>query len=555
MAPISDDAAAAIEGATPHGVTDVLLSGTHHTPADQAAAKLLHELNPDDPAAVAVAERAFMRRALRHVAYTGVKQYLDLGCGTLNTGHAGDEVRKIIPDAKVVYVDIDPDCVAIVNEQIAGDPLSVAVQGDIAWPGPIITQRPVRRLFNWAEPVCVILNGSMAHVPDVEHPDRRVKEWRARCVTGSYVILSHPTGDYQPEERLEPIRDLYRRMGMPIHFRPKSVLEHWVWPWHIVHPYEGAPRAEATSLDMFATINPTDSDDAPARWGYGLVAERAQIMTNDLEFNPHIASPARMYDYYLGGGTNFPADVEAAAKVVEAMPTVPAAAKANRRFLIRGLQRMMRHHNIIQLLDLGCGLPTERNTATEALEINAQAKVVCVDIDPIVAAHSKQLLDASPNIRLVTCDFRDSDLIMRNSEYRAVISTSKPIGTMMVAILHFLEDPFPTIREYAQYLPPGSILLISHATRDGLDPESVAEVEDVYSSKATTGIYFRTKAEILDLFERAGFTILPSNASGACEPVLLNEFWPDPDDPDPEDVVEGSKVLAGLMVQKPFEDI
>jgi hypothetical protein len=42
---------------------------------------------------------------------------------------------------------------------------------------------------------------------------------------------------------------------------------------------------------------------------------------------PHIA---RMYDYYVGGEDRYPADAEAAEKVLQALPEVRPAAQANR---------------------------------------------------------------------------------------------------------------------------------------------------------------------------------------------------------------------------------
>jgi len=37
-------------------------------------------------------------------------------------------------------------------------------------------------------------------------------------------------------------------------------------------------------------------------------------------FRPDVPSTARMYDYYLGGKDNFPADREAAERIIAAMP-------------------------------------------------------------------------------------------------------------------------------------------------------------------------------------------------------------------------------------------
>ena len=48
--------------------------------------------------------------------------------------------------------------------------------------------------------------------------------------------------------------------------------------------------------------------------------------------DPTVPSPARLYDYYLGGRYNFPADRAAAKRIIAALPDLPDAAWANRSF-------------------------------------------------------------------------------------------------------------------------------------------------------------------------------------------------------------------------------
>jgi hypothetical protein len=50
------------------------------------------------------------------------------------------------------------------------------------------------------------------------------------------------------------------------------------------------------------------------------------------------ANPARVYDYWLGGRHNFPADRELGAAISALDPAVPAGARANRAFLGRAVR-------------------------------------------------------------------------------------------------------------------------------------------------------------------------------------------------------------------------
>ncbi|MBO0755585.1 MAG: SAM-dependent methyltransferase, partial [Bradyrhizobiaceae bacterium] len=91
-------------------------------------------------------------------------------------------------------------------------------------------------------------------------------------------------------------------------------------------------------------------------------------------------TPARMYDYYLGGKDNFAADREAADKVLAAAPEVRRMAVENRAFLGR-VVRFLAEAGISQFIDVGAGLPTQRNVHEVAQEAVADARVAYVDND------------------------------------------------------------------------------------------------------------------------------------------------------------------------------
>jgi len=105
--------------------------------------------------------------------------------------------------------------------------------------------------------------------------------------------------------------------------------------------------------------------------------------------NPTVATAARMYDFYLSGHDNFAADRIAALQVIEAAPDVPRLAKENRGFLGRAIRFLAGEAGIGQFLDLGTGLPTRGNVHQVAQQVNPAARVVYVDNDPMVLAHSR----------------------------------------------------------------------------------------------------------------------------------------------------------------------
>ncbi|MGH3328724.1 MAG: SAM-dependent methyltransferase [Streptomycetales bacterium] len=116
-----------------------------------------------------------------------------------------------------------------------------------------------------------------------------------------------------------------------------------------------------------------------------------QTLLNRLRKDPGIdptkPSPARMYDYWLGGKDNYAADREAAERVVQVFPEVR---HANRQFLVRTVRYCAEQGD--QLIDIGAGLPTPPNVHEVSREIHPHAGVVAVDNDPVVLNHNQALV-------------------------------------------------------------------------------------------------------------------------------------------------------------------
>ena len=93
---------------------------------------------------------------------------------------------------------------------------------------------------------------------------------------------------------------------------------------------------------------------------------------------PH---PARMYDAYLGGKDNYPADREAVRQVLRTFPEVRAMAAANRAFMQRAVRFLAGEAGIRQFLDIGTGIPSAGNVHEVAGQVAPGAHVVYVDND------------------------------------------------------------------------------------------------------------------------------------------------------------------------------
>jgi hypothetical protein len=196
---------------------------------------------------------------------------------------------------------------------------------------------------------------------------------------------------------------------------------------------------------------------------------------------PH---PARRYDYWLGGKDNFQADREAAEAIAAVFPSIRTAARENRAFMQRAVSFLAAEAGIRQFLDIGTGLPTANNVHDVAQRIAPEARIVYVDNDPLVLAHARALLTSSGEgaTAYIDADVRDPGKILDDPAVRETLDFSQPIALMLVALLHFVEDheePWGIVRRLVAAMPPGSYLVLSHATFDPLDAETIAAMDNV----------------------------------------------------------------------------
>jgi O-methyltransferase involved in polyketide biosynthesis len=264
-----------------------------------------------------------------------------------------------------------------------------------------------------------------------------------------------------------------------------------------------------------------------------------------VDLRTDIPHPARMYDYYLGGKDNFPADRAAAAAVVELLPSAPAGSRANRRFLGRAV-RFAADQGIRQFLDIGTGIPASNNTHEVAQAAAPDARVVYVDNDPIVLTHARALLRGTPEGRTayVDADFRDPDSILTAPQTTELLDFSQPIALLAVALLHFFRDedkPAELLAHYKEALPPGSMLILTHGTGELMDPVIAANIENTYA-KSGLNIVSRKHAEVLDFFD--GLDLVEPGV------VPVHEWRPDGNEDDLKMTREEVAGYGGVAVKR-----
>jgi hypothetical protein len=215
--------------------------------------------------------------------------------------------------------------------------------------------------------------------------------------------------------------------------------------------------------------------------------------------DPSRPSPARVYDYLLGGEQNFESDRAAAELLKSRAPELVDSAYANRGFHQRAA-RYIAEQGVRQFIDIGSGLPTVGNTHEVVRRVTPGARVVYVDND---------LLGDDPAARVILADVRDADSVLGHPGLRALIDFSQPAGLLMTAVLHFVSDdsdPPGLVRRYLDALAPGSYLSLSHMTNDNKPPQAVELLAEV-GRRAAGGSFHRTKDEVRGFFD--GLRLVP----------------------------------------------
>jgi hypothetical protein len=263
--------------------------------------------------------------------------------------------------------------------------------------------------------------------------------------------------------------------------------------------------------------------------------------------DPATPSPARMYDYMLGGTHNFQADRDAIEVFRAQWPDIEDMAWANRGFHGRAAV-WMAQHGIRQFIDLGSGLPTQNNTHEAVQGVAAGIRVVYVDNDPIVAAYAKALLTGDRTTTVVTADLCDPQSVLSSPGLRELIDFSQPTGVLMTAVLHFLPDsadPWGRAARYMAAMAPGSYLAVSHATYDNLPLYVVQAARQAYS-RATANAHPRSKAEVERFFD--GLQIVPPYPGAEASLTYIGSWGAE--DPELADS-DGSRALYCAVARRP----
>jgi hypothetical protein len=177
-----------------------------------------------------------------------------------------------------------------------------------------------------------------------------------------------------------------------------------------------------------------------------------------------VAHSARVWNYWLGGKDNHPADRAVGDQIMAMIPGIARLARLQRAFLACAVQYLARDAGIRQFLDIGTGLPTADNTHEVAQRVRPDARIVYVDNDPLVLVHAEALLTSSSE---GTCDYVEADLRDPGkilAEAARTLDFGEPIAVMLLGIVGQIPDsdhPEAIVAKLLDAVPSGSYLAIS----------------------------------------------------------------------------------------------
>lgn len=253
-------------------IYDCLLGGVNNFAADQAAAELMKDRAPELVDA-AFANRGFHQRAAKWIAEQGIRQFIDLGSGLPTVGNTHEVVRKVQPDARVVYVDNDPMVKVYGSRLLEGDDAAAVVLADLREPDAVLGSEAVRQLIDFGEPAAVMMTAVLHFVSDENDPAAVVARYVAALAPGSYLALSHTTGDQKPPQAVAAMNEAGRRSAGGNYVRTRDQVRQIIGPLELVPPYQGAP-ADVTWVGMWGCEDPAAADSDGSRWLYCAVARK-----------------------------------------------------------------------------------------------------------------------------------------------------------------------------------------------------------------------------------------------------------------------------------------
>ncbi|WP_433219017.1 SAM-dependent methyltransferase [Dactylosporangium sp. CS-047395] len=213
------------------------LGGKDHFAADRESGDAIAKAFPA-VVELARANRAFLRRAVRHVAEAGVRQFLDIGTGLPAPGNTHEVAQGVAPEARVVYVDNDPIVMMHAQALLVGDPRGRTsyLEADAREPEVILGRKELAETIDLGQPVGLLLVALLHFVHDDAQVEHTVRTLVDALAPGSYVVLSHGTMDFSDADGIAAYEKMFAARGTDVRARSRARLGEYLRGLELVEP-------------------------------------------------------------------------------------------------------------------------------------------------------------------------------------------------------------------------------------------------------------------------------------------------------------------------------
>jgi len=182
------------------------LGGKDHFAADRASGDAIEAAMPSIRL-MAVENRMFLGRAVDYLARQGISQFLDIGTGIPAPGNTHEVAQAIQPATRTVYVDNDPIVLTHSRALLTSGPQGAIayLDADLREPDAILAHPDLHATLDFSRPVALLLVAVLHFIREDEDPQGIIDKFVGALPSGSYVVVSHSTWEYQSPEAIEQL--------------------------------------------------------------------------------------------------------------------------------------------------------------------------------------------------------------------------------------------------------------------------------------------------------------------------------------------------------------
>jgi hypothetical protein len=184
---------------------------------------------------------------------------------------------------------------------------------------------------------------------------------------------------------------------------------------------------------------------------------------------------------------------------------VDEVVKENAAALVRVVDRLASDGHKL-FADLGGGQPVQGMDARKLPDLyeatrqqQEDLRWLLLDSDIVAVTHGRASIGRLPGVAVVQEDLRRPTKVLKAIDTH--VGLERPIVIILGAVLHFLTE-----QEIAELMYPlwdhlvlGSVVVATHVTSTGMDPETVAKSTATYEAEHGVSIYPRTRDAIASL--------------------------------------------------------